>query len=125
MIRASELTGGTVRLGDDRGRVVTADVEESAHHIVVSNHGHNGLAARKLTRHVVARRAQLVNAAGILPAAPEHRAELQLQDARVGVPRRGNGGCLRERGIRVVELEESFERRLHVVVKPTSSIASW
>ena len=107
--------------------MVTAHVEESAQHVVLAADDDDRLAARKLAGDVVAGRTQLIEAAAILPASAEDRAELEIQHARVGVPRRGKGEGLLERRVPVVEVDDLLEGPFHIagcqIMRPSTALA--
>ncbi len=86
--------------------MMATHVEEAAQLLVRTADDDDRLAAGELAGDIVARRTQLIEAAGVLPASPKDRVELELQHARIGVPRRGDGRCAFERRISVVEVED-------------------
>ena len=92
--------------------MVPADVEEAAQHAVAAaDHGQR--LARELQRDELTGFAHLVDPAGVLPRAREGRALLQLEDARVHVPRRGAGARLLEREVRLVAVDLVEDGILH------------
>src|SRR5687767_12084533 len=93
---------------------MTADVEEAAQHTVCSADDDDRLATGKLAGNIVAWGVKRVEPTRTLPGAPENRAELQFHDARVGVPDCGDGGRLRERRIRAIQIDDLPEGTLHV-----------
>ena len=95
-----------------RHGVMAAHVEECAKHVIRAAHDNDRL-VRDGRRHVVARLRDLILPSHRLPLSRENVLQFQIRDALVGVPRRGDRVCLRERRIRVIRAEDLFQRELH------------
>ena len=99
-------------LGHHRRGMVAADVEEPAELPVLAAHDDDGL-AREHRRHVLAGLRELVDPADHLPGPRKDGAALELGDAVVDVPGRGDRPGLVERGPRVVGIEDLPDRGFH------------
>src|SRR5262245_17015171 len=91
---------------------MAAHVEEPAQLAVVAPDDEDRL-VRELPREVLAGLADLVGAAGELPGARERRAQLEVENARIDVPRRRDRPGFCERVIRVVEVDDLVDGRFH------------
>ena len=113
VIRTPELPGGTGAIRHDRRRMMTADVEEAAQGVVLGSSDEDRLATRQLARNVIALRTQFLDPAGDLPRAGEDGVTLQVEDSRVGVPRRRDGVGPGERCIPPIRVDDLLERPRH------------
>src|SRR5205085_10368697 len=112
VIRATKRARLALLLGHHGGGVVAADVEEAAQDPIAPADDDQRL-ARDLARHVTPRPPHLLRAPDHLPRAREDRPPLQLVDARVRVPGRGDRPSPRERRARVVALDDFSEWSRH------------
>src|SRR5688572_33329606 len=95
--------GGPFGCGDNRGGVMTADVEERSQEAVLAAHRDDRL-ARDLRRDEASRCRDLFGAGDDLPRTREHAAAFELEDPLVEVPRRRyRGRALRSEERRVGE----------------------
>src|SRR5438552_17590590 len=101
MIRTAHLVRVSGGLSHHRRGVMPADVEESAHDVVVAAHDHDRLAG-DFSGDEISRRFQLIDARGELPRTAENRLPLKFEDAFICVPLSWNGGSLSERRVGVV-----------------------
>ena len=113
VVRTPELPRGAGAIRYDRRRMMTADVEEAAEGVVLGSSDEDRLATRQLARNVIALRTQFLDPAGDLPRAGEDGVTLQVEDSRVGVPRRGDGVGPGERCISPIRVDDLLERRRH------------
>lgn len=113
MIRTPELSRAPGAVGHHRCGVVTADVEEPPQRFGVVANGNHGIAAAQFARYVLTGRAQLLDAASDLPRPGEHGAPLEVEDARVGVPRRGDRVRLGKGSVPPVRADDLVERPPH------------
>ena len=95
-------------IGDDGSGVMAADVVEGAQDAVMAADGDDGLTCDSGGEEL-AGMGELIDAADGEPVAREDGMALEFGDARVGIPGRGDGGGLGERGLRVVAGEDGGE----------------
>jgi nitrite reductase/ring-hydroxylating ferredoxin subunit len=112
MIRTAHLVRVSGGFGHHRRRVMPADVEETAHDLVVAPHNHNRLAGN-FGRNEISRFFQLIDTRGELPRTPKDRLQLKVEDALVCVPRGGNGRGFSERRPGFVSVNNLFKVWLH------------
>ena len=89
VIRALQAGGCAARFGHHGGRVMAADVEESAQFAILTADYQDRL-SRNFCSDVLPGRRNLFRAANHLPSAAEYGLALKLGDASVGVPGAGN-----------------------------------
>lgn len=96
VIRTMQVRSVTAGLSHDGSGMVAADIVETAQNSVISanyNNGFTGYAgADKLSGPI-----QLIGARNELPRLAEYSEALELRNARIDVPRGGNGRSLRQR----------------------------
>src|SRR5207248_1429623 len=111
VIAAAQLGARAVRLVDDLGRLVAADVMKGAEHALVVAHDQDRLAGDFGCEKGSWRR-DLGTPSRHLPTAAEDAAALGLVDLRVKIPRAGNGAGLFQRQRRI-EGAKLFGKRGH------------
>ena len=113
VIWTPELPGGAGSIRHDRCCMVTADVEETAQPVILSASDKDRLATRQFARNVIALRLQFLDPAGDLPRPGEDGVTLQVEDPRLGVPRRRDGMGPGERCISPIRVDDLIERQWH------------
>ena len=94
MVRTAENGRTTFSVGDYRGGMVTADVEESTNDIVVSPDDDHRLASGELARNVLTPLPKLIDATDKLPRTGKYGAALKVEDSQIEVPVGRNRGRL-------------------------------
>ncbi len=112
VIGAAKLFGAAVGFGDDGGGVMAADVVEGAELRVAAADDDDGLAG-DVGGEEFTIFANLIEAAGYLPAFSEHSRELQFVNARVAIPGRGNRGGFLQRIGGVVQIQDFADALVH------------
>jgi hypothetical protein len=112
VIGAAKLFGAAVGFRDDGGGVMAADVVEGAELRVVAADDDDGLAG-DVGGEERAVFANVIEAAGDLPAFSEDGRELQFVYARVAIPGRGNRGGFLERIGGIVQVQDFADALVH------------
>jgi len=112
MIGAAKLFGAAVGFWDDGGGVMAADVVEGAELRVVAADDDDGLAG-DVGGKERAVFANLIEAAGDLPAFSEDGREFQFVNARVAIPGRGDGRGLLQRIGGIIQAQDFADALVH------------
>src|SRR5579859_820572 len=112
MVGATEILGAALRLGDNGGGVMTADVVKGAEYVVVAARDNNGFTS-EIRGEEIAFVGDLIEAAGDLPSVGENGFLFETSDAGIEIPGRRNGPGLFERVVGIVEVEKGRETTLH------------
>ena len=112
MIRTAEALGGAGGLGHNCGGMMAAHIEKSAQLAVLSAHDD-----KRLSRHFhgkeLALLAHLVGSAHELPRCPKDALPLELRDARIEIPGRGDRPSPFEWVGRIVEIHDAAQAAVH------------
>jgi len=112
VVGAAELFRAALRLGDDGGGVMAADIVESAELVVIAARDDNGFAGNVRSEEI-SFFADLVDAADGLPGFCEDALLFEFVDARIEVPRRRNGPSVVEGIVGIVEIDEVVDVAFH------------
>ena len=114
VIRAAEILGATFRFGDHGGGVMPADIIKSAENSVVAAGNDNGFTGEVCGEEITFV-LDLIGASGNLPVSGKNRFVLQASNARIEIPRRGDGPCFFKWVVGIVEPEKRTETTFHDV----------
>ena len=115
MIRAAHVLSVAARFIHHGHGVMPADVVERAQFAVAAAHRDNRL-SRDGCSHILPRLFDLRGAPNRLPRARKHILQLELRDARVGVPWRWNRVRILQSGSGIVGSENFLHRRFHAIL---------
>ena len=106
------MLGVAARLHNHGRSMMPAHIEKRSQHAIRSAHSNDRLAGN-VRGDEFAGRGDLRRAANRLPRASEHALAFEFGDARIGIPRRGNGVGFGERRLVVVHREDCLHGLFH------------
>jgi hypothetical protein len=108
MIGATQDGSLAARFGNHRSGVVPAHVVESSQQAVITAHNYNWFASH-VCRNELSGRCHLLRTSDHLPGPAENRCGFELGNARINVPRPGDGRRFLQRRICVVSRENVMQ----------------
>ena len=114
MVRAAQVRRVSAGLIHHRHRMMPANIEKRAQLIVAAAHHYHWLASHR-RGNILSRFFNLLFAPHRLPRPRENILQLQIGDARIGVPRRRNRVRFGQRSGRIVRSENFFHRLFHAI----------